>query len=56
MKQQRNYSKLALTLAAAGLMAATAHAQSPDKVRIGFVTDMSSLYADVEGKNGVLAM
>ena len=56
MKQQRNYSKLALTLAAAGLMAATAQAQSTDAVRIGFVTDMSSLYADVEGKNGVLAM
>ncbi|MDU7588235.1 MAG: ABC transporter substrate-binding protein, partial [Acidovorax sp.] len=31
-----------------------AHAQ--DKVKIGFITDMSSLYADVEGKNGALAI
>ncbi|MBF6630459.1 MAG: ABC transporter substrate-binding protein [Comamonas sp.] len=58
MTKQRNFTKLALMLGAAGLMAATAHAQAPsqDKVRIGFVTDMSSLYADVEGKNGVVAM
>ena len=26
------------------------------KVKIGFVTDMSSLYADVDGKNGAIAM
>ena len=44
---------LALTLAAAGL-ATTAAAQ--DKVKIGFITDMSSLYADVEGKNGAVAI
>jgi branched-chain amino acid transport system substrate-binding protein len=25
-----------------------------EKVKIGFITDMSSLYADVEGKNGPL--
>ncbi|ASI67346.1 ABC transporter permease [Diaphorobacter nitroreducens] len=35
-------------------MASTAHAQ--DKVKIGFITDMSSLYADVEGKNGGVAI
>ena len=29
-------------------------AQAQDKVKIGFITDMSSLYADVEGKNGAL--
>ncbi len=45
---------LAFVLGAAGLMASTAHAQ--DKVKIGFITDMSSLYADVEGKNGALAI
>ncbi|WP_442881696.1 ABC transporter substrate-binding protein [Comamonas sp.] len=56
MSKQRNFTQLALMLGAAGLMAATAHAQPQDKVRIGFVTDMSSLYADVEGKNGALAM
>ena len=44
---------LALMMAAAGL-ATSAAAQ--DKVKIGFVTDMSSLYADVEGKNGALAI
>lgn len=44
---------LALMLAAAGL-ATSAAAQ--DKVTIGFITDMSSLYSDVEGKNGALAI
>jgi len=49
------------TLIASACLAATcllavgaAHAQ--DKVKIGFITDMSSLYADVEGKNGALAI
>ncbi|MFM9927907.1 ABC transporter substrate-binding protein [Variovorax sp. H27-G14] len=42
-------------LAATCLMAAGA-AQAQDKVKIGFITDMSSLYADVEGKNGALAI
>jgi len=32
------------------------HAQAQDKLKIGFITDMSSLYADVEGKNGALAI
>ena len=31
-------------------------AQAQEKVKIGFITDMSSLYADVEGKNGVVAI
>ncbi|KQP45556.1 ABC transporter substrate-binding protein [Pseudorhodoferax sp. Leaf274] len=31
-------------------------AQAQDKVRIGFITDMSSLYADVDGKNGATAI
>src|SRR6218665_2077326 len=30
--------------------------QTPDKLKIGFITDMSSLYADLEGKNGALAI
>jgi branched-chain amino acid transport system substrate-binding protein len=42
-------------LAATCLTAAGA-AQAQDKVKIGFITDMSSLYADVEGKNGALAI
>jgi len=45
---------LAVVLGAAGLMAPAAQAQ--DKVKIGFITDMSSLYADVEGKNGAVAI
>ncbi|MEJ5128616.1 ABC transporter substrate-binding protein [Comamonas sp. MYb21] len=31
-------------------------AQAQEKVKIGFITDMSSLYADVEGKNGAVAI
>jgi len=42
---------LALVLASASI-----HAQTPDKVRIGFVTDMSSLYSDVDGKGGLTAI
>ncbi|WP_087744506.1 MULTISPECIES: ABC transporter substrate-binding protein [unclassified Acidovorax] len=45
---------LALMLGAAGLTTSAVHAQ--DKVKIGFITDMSSLYADVEGKNGAVAI
>ena len=45
---------LALMLGVAGLATSTAHAQN--KVKIGFITDMSSLYADVEGKNGAVAI
>ena len=51
MKHQ--LGKLALALCAAG-MAMGAAAQ--DKVKIGFITDMSSNYADVDGKNGVIAI
>ena len=39
------------------MMALTAAAaQAQEKVKIGFITDMSSLYADVEGKNGAVAI
>ena len=44
------------TLAAGLIGASAAQAQATDKVKIGFITDMSSLYADVEGKNGALAI
>jgi branched-chain amino acid transport system substrate-binding protein len=54
MKKVLRYS--ALALAACGLLAATGAAQAQEKVKIGFITDMSSLYADVEGKNGALAI
>jgi branched-chain amino acid transport system substrate-binding protein len=46
----------ALTLAVAALALASGAAHAQEKVKIGFVTDMSSLYADVEGKNGALAI
>ncbi|MFT3814199.1 MAG: ABC transporter substrate-binding protein [Acidovorax sp.] len=45
---------LAIALATAGLASGAAHAQ--DKVKIGLITDMSSLYSDVEGKNGAVAI
>ncbi len=45
---------LAAMMGAAGLAMSAAHAQ--DKVKIGLITDMSSLYADVEGKNGAVAI
>ncbi|MGJ7543952.1 ABC transporter substrate-binding protein [Variovorax sp. LT1R16] len=37
-------------------LATAGAAQAQEKVKIGFITDMSSLYADVEGKNGALAI
>ena len=44
-------------LAIALAVAATAvSAQAQEKVKIGFITDMSSLYADVEGKWGASAI
>lgn len=45
---------VALMLGVAGL--ATHAAQAQEKVKIGFITDMSSLYADIEGKNGAVAI
>jgi len=50
---------LAAALGAACLALAAVHAQAQQDtkvVRIGFITDMSSLYADVEGKNGAVAI
>ena len=45
---------LALMLGVVGLASHAVQAQ--EKLKIGFITDMSSLYADVEGKNGALAI
>lgn len=45
---------LAVLLGVAGLASHAVYAQ--DKVRIGFITDMSSLYSDVDGKNGAMAI
>ena len=51
MKKTVVFSAISLAIALA-----TGAAQAQDKVKIGFITDMSSLYADVEGKNGALAI
>ena len=51
---KRTLKTLALMLGVVGLASHTVQAQ--EKLKIGFITDMSSLYADVEGKNGALAI
>ena len=51
---KRTLTTLAVMLGAVGLASHAVQAQ--EKVKIGFVTDMSSLYADVEGKNGGVAI
>ena len=51
--------RLAAAMAAlvTGMAAGAASAQvSGDSVKIGFITDMSSLYADIDGKSGVEAV
>lgn len=50
------FTALSLALFGAGLACLAGSAQAQDKVRIGFITDMSSLYADLEGKHGALAI
>ena len=45
---------LALLLGLAGL--ASFGTQAQEKIRIGFLTDMSSAYADLDGKNGAMAI
>ena len=53
---RQSLTKLAALMAVAGLFAATAQAQAPNKLTIGFLTDMSSVYSDLDGKNGALAV
>ncbi|MHA7598381.1 ABC transporter substrate-binding protein [Alicycliphilus sp. T452] len=53
---QKTLKTLVMMLGTAGLGLSAMHAHAQDKVKIGFITDMSSLYADVEGKNGALAI
>lgn len=53
----RQHPLAAAAALAIGLSAMTAQAQvSNDSVKIGFITDMSSLYADIDGKNGAEAV
>ena len=48
----------ALAMAGLGFAGATAHAQgiSDDVIRIGFITDMSGVYSDIDGKAGLDAI
>ena len=49
--------KLGLIASAVAVLAMSAGAaQAQEKVKIGFVTDLSSLYADLEGKGGATAI
>ena len=49
--------KLRLSAGAIAVLAlAATGAQAQEKVKIGFVTDLSSLYADLEGKGGATAI
>jgi len=53
----RQAMKLAAIAAATLALMGSAQAQvSGDAVKIGFITDMSSLYADIDGKNGAEAV
>src|SRR6478736_1033138 len=47
---------IALTAVSLAVAFATGAVQAQEKVKIGFITDMSSLYADVEGKGGATAI
>lgn len=49
-------AKLAAAVAMAFGMAAAQAQVSGEAVKIGFITDMSSLYADIDGKNGAEAV
>ena len=50
------FKALAVAAGVACMSLGAMHAQAQDKLKIGFITDMSSLYADVEGKNGAIAI
>src|SRR5258708_686649 len=51
MKAKMVGSAIALCVAVA-----THSAQAADKLKIGFITDLSSLFADIDGKDGVRAV
>jgi len=56
MKLNKICAALAACGLAFGMTAASAQKLSDDKIVIGFVTDMSSLYSDIDGPGGVEAI
>ncbi|WP_370679163.1 ABC transporter substrate-binding protein [Comamonas sp. GB3 AK4-5] len=56
MRQHPTPLALAIGALALSLGSAQAQFKEPATVKIGFITDMSSLYADVEGKHGATAI
>src|SRR5918993_306065 len=56
MKLNKICAALAACGMAFGMSAASAQKLSDDKIVIGFVTDMSSLYSDIDGPGGVEAI
>ncbi|MGZ9060202.1 MAG: ABC transporter substrate-binding protein, partial [Burkholderiaceae bacterium] len=56
MKLNKVCAALAACGLAFGMSAASAQKLSGDKIVIGFVTDMSSLYSDIDGPGGVEAI
>ena len=56
MKLNKICAALAACGLAVGMSAASAQKLSDDKIVIGFVTDMSSLYSDIDGPGGVEAI
>jgi branched-chain amino acid transport system substrate-binding protein len=57
MKPKKFFAALAMGAAALFGASAPAHAQfSGDVIRIGIITDMSSVYADIDGQGGAEAI
>ena len=52
--KMKTLAQACLALATAALTAGAAHAA--DTVKIGFITDMSGLYADIDGQGGLEAI
>jgi branched-chain amino acid transport system substrate-binding protein len=54
--QRTRLAQALATLGLLGLTAAMGTAHAQDKVKIGYISDLSSLYADLEGKGGATAI
>ena len=56
MKIKSNVLALAVAAACAGIAGSAAAQVSGDVVKIGFITDLSGVYSDIDGKGGVEAI